>query len=575
MFLVSITKTKIKDAFHSLNVKQLPLKPFIITIVTDNFLSRLVTNENGFSVIESPLVPGNNFRDVLLTQVMFKNDNNTLEVFKPTISGRPIYYHINSAGEFFCSTHIRLLREAGVKIQENQKALPEYFVYRLIMPPRTLYKDIEQLLAGSRMSIGLSNDRCQITSISGFDPPEPDKKHSSLKECSEQTLHLLTESIRALDPCKDKMSILFSGGLDSSILYQLCRRIYGIDETCSTGFPFEDPRNNLEKEYAFSASEALKSKHTYYEFSTKEYLSGFIEGIAAAEEPMHHLQSVLLYLLFGKLPQNKKIVISGEGADSSFGSSTNSRVYRLNTLPIQLILNFLKLSQIASLTSKHWQDRINGLFKTKLSLNKSLEDPDHILWSLGYYGSKNWVCDYFRVSDFDIIEGRYSTIKLFGDRSIYDQITLVSFLGGASVTKSIWNKLGESQGKIVHYPYGDDNLLHYIHTVPWSLKLKNPKNILREVAKKIGVPWIIINRPKQSFGISSDKWGVKGGVFEPLIPLCSKVFDIREIQKMQSSELEKAMTFWNMLNYSVWKRLCINNEPVDVLLYELNENITK
>lgn len=573
MFFVSFTKTKINNAFHSLNVKQLQLKSFVITIVTDNFMSKLITNEKGFSVIESPLVSGNNFRDVNLAQVEFKKDNNNLEVFKPTISGRPIYYHMNSAGEFFCSTHIRLLREAGVKIQENQKALPEYFVYRLIMPPRTLYKDIEQLLAGSRMSIELNNDKCQIKSVSTFDPPEPDNKYSSLDKISEQTLHLLTESIRALDPCKEKISIIQSGGLDSSILYQLCRRIYGIDETYSTGFPFEDPRNNLEKEYAFSASETLKSKHTYYEFSTKEYLSGFIEGISAAEEPMHHLQSVLLFLLFGRIPQNKNVVISGEGADSSFGSSINSHVYRLNSLIVRLALGPLKLSRITSLISKRLQDRVNGLFKTKLRLNKSLDDPDHILWSLGYYGSKKWVCNYFRVSDFDIIEGRHSTIKLFGDRSIYDQITLVSFLGGASISKSIWNKLGESQGKIVHYPYGDDNLLHYIHTVPLGLKLKNPKKILREVAKKIGLPGIIIDRPKQSFGISSDKWGVKGGVFEPLIPLCAKVFDIREIQKMQSSELESAMTFWNMLNYSVWKRLCINNEPVDVLLDELSDNI--
>jgi asparagine synthetase B (glutamine-hydrolysing) len=572
MFLVSFTKRKVEDAFQSLKVKQLQKKPFFITIVTDDFLSKFRTNERGFSVIETPFDSSDTFQKINLAEITFRENENTFEIFKPTISGRPIYYHINSAGEFFCSTHIRLLREAGVKIQENQKALPEYFVYRLIMPPRTLYKDIEQLLAGSRISIELNN-KCQIKPISQFDPPEPDKKYSSLKECSEQTLHLLTESIRVLDLCKEKLAIIQSGGLDSSILYQLCRRIYGIDEACSTGFPFENPQNNLEKEYAFSASEALKSKHTYYEFSTKEYLSGLIEGISAAEEPMHHLQSVLLYLLFGKIPHNKNVVISGEGADSSFGSSTNSRVYRLNTLTVQLILKFLKLSRVASFTSKRWQGRINGLFRTKSMLTRSLDDPDHLLWSLGYYGSKNWVCNYFRVSDFDIIEGRYSTLRLFGDRSIYDQITLISFLGGASVTKSIWSKLGEGQGKIVHYPYGDDNLLHYIHTLPWSLKLKNPKNILREVAKQIGLPGIIIDRPKQSFGISSDKWGVKDGVFEPLIPLCAKVFDIREIQKMQSSETEKAMTFWNMLNYAIWKRLCINNEPVDVLLNELNGNI--
>ncbi|MGQ9570398.1 MAG: asparagine synthase-related protein [Thermodesulfovibrionales bacterium] len=387
-------------------------------------------------------------------------------------------------------------------------------------------------------------------------------------------MYLLTEAIRALSPSKERLSIIQSGGLDSSILYQLCRRIYGIDETYSTGFPFEEPANNIEKEYALSASEALKSKHSYYEFSTKEYLIGFIEGVNVAEEPLHHLQSVLMYLLFGKISQEKNIVISGEGADSSFGSSINSKVYRLNTFTVKLIMHFLSLSQIASLISKKWEGSVNGLLKIKDNLQKPIDDPDNFLWSVGSYGSKKWVCNYFGVSEFDIIEGRYSTIKLSGDRSIYDKIALVSFLGGASVTKSIWSKLGEAQGKIVHYPFGDVNLLYYIHTVPWSLKLKRPKNILREVAKKIDIPWMIINRPKQSFGIAPDKWGKKGGVFEPLIPLCSKVFDIQEIQKIQSAELEKAMTFWNILNYSVWKRLCINNEPVSVLLEELNDNIT-
>ncbi|MGQ9570397.1 MAG: hypothetical protein ACUVUQ_06065 [Thermodesulfovibrionales bacterium] len=140
MFLVSLTKTKIKNNFYSLNVKHISQKQFFITIVTDNFLSRLVTNQNGFLVVESPLK--NNSHDIVLAQVNFQKNNNTLEIFKPTISGRPIYYHINSDGEFFCSTHIKLLREARVSIQENSKALPEYFIYRLIMPPRTLYKDI-------------------------------------------------------------------------------------------------------------------------------------------------------------------------------------------------------------------------------------------------------------------------------------------------------------------------------------------------------------------------------------------------------------------------------------------------
>jgi asparagine synthetase B (glutamine-hydrolysing) len=493
-------------------------------------------------------------------------------MFKPAISGRPIYYHINPAGEFFCSTQISLLREAGVIIRENKEALPEFFVYRLVMPPRTLYKDVGQLMAGGRAVIKLHGEGCHLESVSGFEPPEAGGIHGSLRDISEQTLSLLTHSLEALNPYGEKLSILQSGGLDSSILYQLCRKLYGSEETYSTGFPFEEPTNNLEREYALSAARALRSRHVYHEFSTREYLQGLIRGIAAAEEPLHHLQSVLLHLLFGRLPQNKNIVISGEGADSSFGSLMNNRVYRINTPLIHAALGPVRLSGITALMSKRWQGRINGIAETRLGLSKSLNDPGHMLWSIGRYGNKEWVCNHFGVGETDIIEGRYSTIRLFEDRSVNDQIALLSFLGGASVTKSIWNKLGEDQGKIVHYPYGDDNLLRYVHAVPWDIKVRKPKNILREVARMTGLPRFIIERPKQSFGVSPRRWGEKGGVLEPLVALCEKVVDKREIQKMQSPEPDKAMTFWNILNYALWKRMCVDNESAEGLLGELNEN---
>jgi len=573
MFLVAITKTRLQSTFKSLNTKQFQLKSFVATIVTDNFLSGSTVSKEGFSVIESPFISSPDCQDILFGKVIFQEKNNTLEIFKPTISGRPIYYHINSAGEFFCSTHISLLREAGVDIRENQEALPEFFVYRLVMPPRTLYKDIGQLMAGGRAIVKVRDEGCYLEKVTMFEPSEGHGKNGSIRNISEQTLSLLTESIRALNPCGSQLSILQSGGLDSSILYQLCRKVYGSEETYSTGFPFEDPKSNFEKGYALSAAEALGSRHTYYDFSTREYLDGLVNGIAAAEEPLHHLQSVLLYLLFGRLPQNKSIVISGEGADSSFGSLISSRVYKINSPLVRASLGPLKLSGIAALMSKRWQDRIDGIFKTRLRLNKSLHDPDNILWSLGRYGSREWVCRHFGVSESDIIGGRYSVIKQFEDRSIYDQIALVSFLGGASVTKSIWNKLGEVQGKIVYYPYGDDNLLHYVHSVPWDLKVRKPKNILREVARMIDLPAFIIDRPKQSFGVSPERWGEKGGVFEPLVDLCGGVLDKRELRKMQSSEPDKAMTFWNMLNYSLWKRLCVDNEPAESLVGELNENL--
>jgi hypothetical protein len=33
------------------------------------------------------------------------------------------------------------------------------------------------------------------------------------------------------------------------------------------------------------------------------------------------------------------------------------------------------------------------------------------------------------------------------------------------------------------------------------------------------------------------------------------------------------MIFWNMLNYGIWKRLFIENEPLERLVEELDSNI--
>jgi len=99
--------------------------------------------------------------------------------------------------------------------------------------------------------------------------------------------------------------------------------------------------------------------------------------------------------------------------------------------------------------------------------------------------------------------------------------------------------------------------------------------VLRGVARQLKIPEFIINRPKRSFGIRNEFWSEKGGVFEPLVPLASKAFEEKQIRDMQSSESNKAMTFWNMLNYAIWKRLCINNEPLELLQDELQECISR
>jgi asparagine synthetase B (glutamine-hydrolysing) len=577
VFLVASTYYPVRNLLKGLNAQQFELRcSKILTLVTDGFLSTYLKEPRRFSVIESPLVNSPNLEKMIFSQVTIDTTDNSLRLFRSTMAGRPIYYHLNREGEFFCSTHISMLRKVGVPIEEDTEALPEFFVYRYVMPPRSLYRNIRQVLAGSCVHFTLGDGRYKIIKVDRYHPPRPQNdKSKNIHDVANRVVSILNQTIHPLHTASNRVAFLLSGGLDSSILFEICRNNFDLESTFSTGYPLQNPKLNLEKQYACSAAESFGVRHCYYEATIRDYLYEFLGAISAAEEPLHHLQSVLLYLLFKRgMPQTKDIVISGQGADGIFGLGLHNllflgekKIFRL--ISLSLLAGLAQLAGHASVKAQQVASTLNKLRRK----NFSLSDPNNITWLLGAYGSSEWASRHFKVNSADIIRGRYDSVEPFKERSLYDIISLLDFLGDVSVTAALWSKLGEDQKKIVYYPYNSLPMLDHLYGLPWDIKLEEPKNVLRKVASHLNIPKFIVNRPKSGFGIEPEHWAVRGGWFEPLIPLAAKVFLKKDISDLQSTNLDTARTFWNVLNYSIWKRLVIDNEPLEVLSSELEESI--
>jgi len=532
MFLVTATHKPIHDTFNqdNFNINVTDTESLVITIVTDSFLSHYLSDVNGFSVIESPLINEADQKKLFLSRVIYIRKEGHLSVYKPTISGRPIYHYINPQGEFYCSTHISMLKMAGVIIEENVSVLPEFFVYRYITSPKTLYKNINQLTIGSELHIELINGRCIINAEQNKTPFAGDPGNSSISAFEEQYSSRirtdLTKALQSLNPVNDRLAVLLSGGLDSSILFAISKKTFGLNTSYSTSYPFEDAANDTEKKYATSAAEAFKSDHFHYETDTVKYIYGVVDSIKAAEEPLHHLQSVLLYLLFKNgIPENKNIVISGQGADGVFGLGLHERIH--NWEKHIILYKLLAAPPLSSLINSavRYLGRGEGLIE-KLNmhqtLNTSLEDPNNIIYILGKYSNDDWVCRYFNVSREDIVENRYKAIEPYRHNSIFNLISILDLIGDVSGTQSIWSKIGERNKRILYYPFNKDQLLQNAFSMDWEYKLKEPKTILRDLARELKIPDFIINRRKAGFRIGPRKWAIKGGVFEPLIPLALK-----------------------------------------------------
>jgi asparagine synthetase B (glutamine-hydrolysing) len=443
------------------------------------------------------------------------------------------------------------------------------------MPPKTLYKNIRRLLIGGQLLIRFENDKCIIDSITHYKPPKENQQILSIDEGATELYKILSETVKRLEPSENETTVLLSGGMDSSLISKLYKEIFALDSSYSTGYPFESPELNIEKRYAISAAQALEMNHRYYEPSSKEFLVGILEAISYAEEPLHHLQAVLFHLLMKyEIPREQRIILCAQGAGSTYGYN---EFFYLNEKRKKLLYRFLETNSSLSLLKliSKMVRRGKGFVSTmeRFHHNYPLNHSENPIWFWMDYGNWDWVRTYFNVTANDIIKDRYEVIKEFSRMSMYDIWSRYSLYGDEDVTLGIWSKVGEGNKKILYYPYYDIDALNYAFSIPWHLKLQSYRALTKELSRKGKLPEFIINRPKSALSIHSPEWAKRGGVFEPLVPIVTKVLDEREIRQMQTSDWRNMSTFWNMVNYSIWKRLFINNEPLDVLFEELN--ITK
>jgi hypothetical protein len=567
MFLLSLTKNEDKNFSDTHIIEEFKINGLNITIIVDGLISKIIESDNGIRIVDT--LRREDSEQIIKSLSNIDLSENKIEIYKSLLISKPIYYHISKIGEFYCSTHITMLKRCGVKLIENILSIPEFFAYRDIMPPNTIYKNIFQLNTGNKMIINIYNGKLRAPVIQRFNPFKFENTLESEKEIIEKTSKYLVESIKYLHPEKDRVSLLLSGGWDSSLFYKICESLdFRLDKTYSAGYPFDDI--NLEKKYSLAAAEEFNIEHEYYEPDLETFLKGIMDSIAVAERPLSNMQSVLLFLLMRDcIPYNKEIVLNGEGNALYIGGAIQNILYRYKKSLKYKLMNSIHNNRILNHISKIVVNR--SKFYSKVI--SSIDDPNHIIWNNG--DNLNWVSKYFNTTKKNIIKNRFNEINPYINQSIYDILAYYNYLKNNTGYNSSWVMLGESQGKIMYFPYTYPKLTKYLFTVPYEYKMDPGKRIIHLLAKKNNVSDIILNRSqnqKIGFNPLSTKPLLKGGVLDSLIPIASKVIKKNDILKAQPKiwDFAKFWIFWNMINYAIWKRLFIQNDSINQLKEEID-----
>ncbi len=497
--------------------------------------------------------------NILLTFAVVDKVSGRTRVYKSICCNRPLYYHC-SHRTIKCTSHIQLMKGDGVKLELNQEVLPEFFVYRYVMPPETLFKDIRCLPGG--WSLVTEGDHKEI-SLRKLWNPEKAESNSKLSEAVLTTSKLLHNSIDFLKTYSETTVLMLSGGLDSSILGAISKN-KGLDiKSISSGFHCITDEFG-ESEYALSAAKSMDFDHKIHDVSHEDYLSGLVDSLDVCAEPIHHLQSVILYSLFSKTSEvGARYLINGQGADGLFCHSSQYVWWKYKNILKLADFPFIKIPMTPLVRLLSRFDSRYRLFSYHHSDDHSR--ADNFIYAHEAYGNIGWVKKYFGVKQDAIVRNRLGFLNSFEQSSLLDKVSLLTFFGDVDKTMRIWGKLAEHFNSIVVYPFSYPDLINHSFRVPWDLKAAEPKMLLRNVAKHIEISDSIIMRSKKSFGFPIAYWALPGTLFQPLVDMAGEMFEKEELRSLQTIESSKAMILWGMINLYIWHKIFVDGiEPAEL-----------
>ncbi|KPJ56536.1 hypothetical protein AMJ49_04645 [Parcubacteria bacterium DG_74_2] len=432
-----------------------------------------------------------------------------IEIHRNLDNGLPFYY-IKKSNKFFLSTHIKFFIKNALQIKENKKIIPELLSYGYIVPPQTVYESIYRISILKKLKIDLNKD-ISSNQVDLLTIPKLKQKRSHFSSLIEENINFNK---------KKKYTLFFSGGLDSSVLCSLMKKSKVRFNMYSTGFEFNS-EDFLEKNYSLTASILLNKKTKYVSFNFNELLCLLPEIIFATEEPIGHIQTLLFYALIKK---NKKyfnpILVNGQGADSIFG--TNSQYNFLNK-------------------------------KTKLNSLK-IKIPKYSFLKKDYVSS--------------IKKNRKLFLLNLKDFSDLDKDFVFNLRGDTDITLNCWTKCVNYNSLFIIYPLFQKKFISEINKLKWETRIRESKYYLKKLARENNIPKRLIYRKKGTFGPISKAWSKS---FFSLLPLCYDYFDKKGFKNMKRKE--NRYILWNIINYSIWRKIFIENKSYKKIEKEIEKII--
>lgn len=415
--------------------------------------------------------------------------------------GKPFFAFASDCALFSCIP--------GFRREIDRDALAEFLLYKFVPAPKSIYKGIYKLPAGSILTLRPPYTAPEITVYwSMTEAARHGEAHpftGSYEEAKERLEALLMDSIRNQMVADVPVGAFLSGGIDSPLVVSLMQRLS--DKPVKTfTIGYDDPKIN-ESQFAKEISQHLGTDHTELRLTEKEMKNLIPQLPYYFSEPLSDSSLISTYFVSELARQKVTVSLSGDAGDELFCGyerywDTGELWNKVKKLPSPLRIPCGGLMEALGLTRHPFFFKASACLKAG-NVNQIREMIQYRRDQETKYLVKGGGIPPLRQTDAKL-NNLYAAMQL-ADMEYYFVDDILYKVDRASMAHSLESRV----------PMLDRDFVEFAWTLPQDFKYKDhvSKRILRDLLYQY-VPKAMLDRPKQGFYVPLQKWLLEGSTFD-------------------------------------------------------------